>query len=67
MWHSIKVRKDKIIVYLPRHDSLTKSVIEGDVEGYIGWGRPKMEYIKQIMVDMEKDNYKEFKEWIYKN
>lgn len=25
-----------------RHDSLTKDVIEGDVEGYIGRRRPRM-------------------------
>lgn len=30
-----------------RHDSLTKSVIEGDVEGYIGRGKLRMKYIKK--------------------
>jgi len=31
-----------------------KSVIEGDVEGQIRIGRPKMEHMKQIMIHMGK-------------
>jgi len=38
-----------------RHDSLTKSVIEGDVEGHIGRAGPRVEY-------MGKTSYKELKE-----
>jgi len=48
-----------MIGHILRHDSLTRNVIEGDVEGYIGRGRPRMEYTKQIMIDMRKDSYKE--------
>jgi hypothetical protein len=50
-----------MIGYTLRHDSLTRNVIEG----YIGRGRPRMEYMKQIMIDMGKDNYKELKELSY--
>lgn len=37
------------------HDSSTKNVIEADVEGYIGRGKPRMEYMKQIMINIGKD------------
>lgn len=42
-WHTIKVRRDKIIGHLLRYDSITKSVKNGDNEGQIGRGRPRME------------------------
>ncbi|KAF0760252.1 craniofacial development protein 2-like [Aphis craccivora] len=48
-----------------RHESLSKTVIEGDVEGHIGRGRPRMEYMKQIIIDMGKNSYKELKELMY--
>jgi len=51
--------------HILRHDNLTKNVIEGDVEGYIGKGRPRMEYMKQILIDMVKDSYKELKKLSY--
>jgi hypothetical protein len=40
---------------------LTRNVIEGGV----GRGKPRMEYMKQIMIDMRKDNYKKLKELSY--
>lgn len=43
-----------MIRHILRYDSLTNNVIEGDVD-YIGRGRPKMEYMKQIIIDMGKD------------
>lgn len=49
---AVKVRRGELIGHLQRHDSLTKSVIECDVKGHIGRGRPRMEYTKQIMIDM---------------
>jgi hypothetical protein len=50
-----------MIGHILRHDSLTKNVIEG----YIGRGRPIMEYMKQIMIDMGKNSYRELKELSY--
>jgi len=50
-----------MIGHLLRHDSLTKWVIEGDAEGYIGRVRLRIEYMNQIMIDMGKDSYKELK------
>lgn len=37
-----------------RHNSLTKNVVESHVEGYIGRGRPRTEY----MTEIGKDSYK---------
>jgi hypothetical protein len=37
---------------------ISKTIIKGDVEGYIRKERPRMEYIKQIMIDIGKKNYK---------
>jgi len=54
-WYSIKVKRDKIIGHLLCCDSLTKSVVEGDVGGHIGRGGPRMVYMKQIMIDSEKN------------
>lgn len=31
LWHNIKVRRDKIIGHILRHDSLTLNVIEDDI------------------------------------
>lgn len=62
LWHTVKVRRAKMIGHLLRHESLTKTVIEGDVEGHIGRGRPRMEYMKQLMSDMGKNSYKKLKE-----
>lgn len=59
LWQIIKVRRDKMIGHLLCHDSLTKNVLEGSVEDYIGRERPKMKYMKQIMIDKGKDSYKE--------
>lgn len=62
-WHSIKVRRNKMIghVIVIRHDSSTKSIVDGNVEGYIRRRRPRMEYMKQIMIDRRKDTYKGLK------
>lgn len=41
LWQSTQTRRDKMIGYVLRHDSLPKTIIEGDVEGHIWIGRPK--------------------------
>jgi hypothetical protein len=63
--HSIKVRRYNMLGHILRYDSLTKNVIEGDVEGYIGSRRPMMEYMKKCMVDIGKDSNKELKKLSY--
>jgi len=49
--YTIKVRRAKMIEHLLSHDSL-----EGDVEGHIGRGRLRMEYMKQIIIGMGKNS-----------
>lgn len=34
-----------------RHEGLIKTIIEGAAAGENTWGRPRMQYTKQIMVD----------------
>lgn len=51
--HILNLKRDTMIGHLLRHNNLTKSVIEVDIER----GRPMMEYIKQIMIHTDKDNY----------
>lgn len=66
LWCYIKIKRDKMIGHLLlRHGSLTKSVIEGDVEGYIRRGKPRMKYMEQIIVDMGKNSCKKFKKLNY--
>lgn len=55
LWYSIKVGKDEIIGYWLHYDSLTKSVIEYDVETHIRRESSRIEYMKWIMIDMDKD------------
>jgi hypothetical protein len=56
----------KIYVWsIALYNCTMKNVIEGDVKGYIGRGRTRMEYMKQIMTDMGKDSYKDVKELSY--
>lgn len=61
MCNRIKIRRDKMIEHILCHDSLMKNVIEGDVEGYIRRGRPRMEY----MIDTGKDSYNKLNKLSY--
>ncbi|KAF0724219.1 LINE-1 reverse transcriptase [Aphis craccivora] len=65
IWKSIQSRRGKMIGHILRHQSLLKKIIEGDVEGHISRGRPRTEYMTQIMQDTNKGSYKELKELCY--
>lgn len=56
-----KFRRNKIIRHLIHYDSVSKSIVEGDVESNIRRRRLRMEYMLQIM---RKNMYKESKELI---
>lgn len=47
---------DRMIGRLLHRDRLTKSVVKA-----ISKGRPRIEYVKQITIDTEKDSHKELK------
>lgn len=50
-----------MVGHLLRRVSQTKSFRESDVEAHIVGGRPRMGYIKQIMMDTGYDGYEELK------
>lgn len=56
-----------MIGHILNNDIMVKNVIKGDVEGYIRRGRPMMEYMKQVMINIGKVRlgYKEIKELSY--
>lgn len=43
-----------------RYENVFKTIIE-DAEGYIKRGRPRVEYMIQIMKDMNNEKYKDLK------
>lgn len=51
--------------HMLRHDSLLKMIIESDVDHKTGKGRPRMEYIPQIMKDIGINNHRELRSWSY--
>jgi hypothetical protein len=44
-----------------RHEGLLKLIIEGSIEGKNHRGRPKLEYIQQIIKDQGYNSYVEMK------
>ena len=40
-----------------RHDGLMKTIVEGQVEGKKGKGRPRMSYIGQVIKDVKEKKY----------
>ncbi|VVC31428.1 Hypothetical protein CINCED_3A000591 [Cinara cedri] len=65
IWKSIQSRRDKMIGHILRHESLSKKILEGDVKGHVARGRPRAEYMTQIMQYTNKGNYKDPKELRY--
>jgi hypothetical protein len=60
--YSIQKRQDRTHTKVRK---FTKENIEGDVEGHIARGRPRAEYMTQLMQDTNKGNYKDLKELSY--
>ncbi|VVC28983.1 Hypothetical protein CINCED_3A023576 [Cinara cedri] len=54
-----------MIGHILRHKSLLKKVIKGDVEGHIAGGRPRAEYMAQIMKHANREKYQDLKELCY--
>ncbi|VVC29256.1 Hypothetical protein CINCED_3A004138 [Cinara cedri] len=61
LWSSIKKRRNKLIGHALRHGGLLVLIIEGCVEGKNAWGRPRMEYMQQIIEDQGCTSYEETK------
>lgn len=61
LWSSIKRRRNEWIGHVLRHGGLLGLIIEGCVEGKNARGRPRMEYMQQIIEDQGCTSYKETK------
>lgn len=58
---NLKKRRIKLIEHTPRHDSLLKRIMEGMIEGKNVVGRPPLDYLQQIMRDVNVPNYRKMK------
>ena len=61
LWSNIVRRRNEWIGHIMRHEGLLKLIIEGRVEGKNRRGRPRLEFIQQIIKDQGCDSYVEMK------
>jgi len=61
IWKIITKRKNNMIGNILRHYSLLELIIEGYVDGKTERGRPRTEYMSQIMKDMDIGSYRDLK------
>jgi hypothetical protein len=53
----LRRRRGRFIGHILRHSSLLKTVLEGEISGKNYRGRPRMEYVGQIMKDVKRKSY----------
>jgi len=58
---TLKTRKAKLIGHILRHNSLLSRIIKSAIEGNKSRGRPPLDYISQIVRDMDCRSYCELK------
>ena len=61
IWNCIKRRRVELVGHILRHDSIVRTVIEGYIEGKRNRGRPRLEYMEQIMKDTGCNTYQGLK------
>lgn len=61
IWKTIKERRKKWIGHIMRNNEWITTIIEGKIEGKAGRGRSRTPFMKQIIDDIGKTNYKELK------
>jgi len=61
LWKNIVRRRNEWIGHIMRHNGLLKLIIEGKVGGNNHMGRPRLEFIQQIIKDQGCDSYIEMK------
>lgn len=61
IWKSIVRRRNEWIGHIMRHEGLLKLIIEGCIDGKNHRGRPRLEYIQQIIKDQGCNSYVEMK------
>ena len=50
-------RRNNLIGHILRHDGLMKTIVEGQVEGKNGKGRPRTKYMEQVKKDVKEKKY----------
>ena len=61
LWKTLQKRRDIWIGHIIRQEGLVKTILEGSVEGRNCRGRPRLEYIRQVMEDTGCHTYREMK------
>lgn len=61
IWRHITKRRTQTIGHILRRDGLIKTIIEGKVNGKNPKGRPRLQFIKQIIQDSGSNSYEEMK------
>ena len=61
IWKSIQKRRNELIGHILRHDGLLGLILEGLVDGKNHRGRPRLQYISQIIEDQGCSSYQELK------
>jgi hypothetical protein len=64
LWYYIVRRRVTMVGHILRHEGLMKTVLEGRVEGKNYRGRPRLEYIEQIIKDVECKTYSEIRRMV---
>lgn len=61
LWKHIQKRRDQLIGHILRREGLLKIIMEGKIPLRNARGRPRLQYINQIMADVGSNNYTEMK------
>ena len=61
VWKNIVKRRDRLIGHILRHPGIVALILEGQVEEKNCVGRPRLEYVKQIVRDVGCRGYTEMK------
>ena len=64
IWNYLTRRRDRLVGHIHRHpevENMGGIILEGTVEGSRGRGRPRREYIEQIVADVGCTSYREMK------
>ena len=50
-------RRENLVGHILRHVGLFKTFVEGQMEGKMGKGRPRMSFIEQVIKDVKEKRY----------
>ena len=52
LWSTIKIRRDRMVGHLLRHEGLVRDILESETGVKRGRGRPRLDYCSQIVRDV---------------